>query len=254
MVIFYKLRKRYFSISLLLIMFYVHAMPCVGQQIPDNINDTTLTWINQYRSQKGLVKLIIDQKLNMVAEAHSVKMAELDMLSDSSPALGMPFERIKSAGLTDTNNLVVVARAKNIDLLRNQIESPENFSKIMSPEMTHMGIGVKQDSVGEFWLTIHMSEHAIIFTQFILSQTDTEDAQRSITIKGNTSYEKVKVILASSETLNPEVNVDHIIVPKPNGDFEITIAFGTITGSCNFEFYVQKDGVYKLTNCFNMNV
>jgi hypothetical protein len=251
---YFKLPNRYFNILLLLIIFFIHTMPCGGEQAPENVVDTTLAWINQHRSQKGIEKFIIDQKLNSVAEAHSVKMAELDMLSDSSTVLGTPFERIKSSGLTDTNNLVVVARAKNLELIRNQLESAENLSKILSPEMTHMGIGIKQDSSGEFWFTIHMSEHAITFTQFILSQTDTEDAQRSITIKGNTSYEEVKVILVSPETLNPEVNVDQIIAPQTNGDFEITLAFGTITGRCDFEFYVQKDGVYKLTNFFNMNI
>jgi hypothetical protein len=235
-------------------MFYVHDIPCVGQQIPDSIINTTLTWINQYRSQKGLQKLIIDQKLNRVAETHSVKMADLEMLSDSSTALGTPFERIKASGLTDKNNLVAVAKAKNLDLLRNQLESPENLLKILSSEMTHIGIGVKQDSKGEYWLTIHMSERAIAFTQFILSQTNTENAQRSITIKGNTSYKKINVIFASSETINPEVNVDHIIMPQPNGDFEITLDFGVITGSCDFEFYVEKDGVFKLMNFFNMNI
>jgi nitrate reductase NapAB chaperone NapD len=254
MFIFYKLPKRYFSTSLLLIMFYVHAIPCGGQQVSDNITDTTVTWINQYRAQKGIEKLIIDQKLNRVAEAHSVKMAELDMLSDSSEALGTPFERVKSSGLTDTNNLVVVAKAKNLDLLRNQLESSENISKILSAEMTHMGIGVKQNSAGEFWLTIHMSERAIAFTQFIFSQLNTEDAQRSITIKGNASYKKIKVIFASSETLTPEVNVDQIIMPQPNGDFEITLNFGKETGGFDFKFYVEKDGVFQLKNLFNMNI
>ncbi len=254
MVIFYKLHKRYFSILLLFIMLYMHAMPCGGQPFPDNIVDTTISWINQYRSRKGIEKLIIDQKLNGVAETHSIKMAELDMLSDSSTELGTPFERIKASGLTDTNNLVAVAKAKNFDLLRNQLESSVNLSKILSAEMTHMGIGVKQDSRGEFWLTINMSERAIAFTQFILSQTNTENAQRSITIKGNTSYKKIKVIFASSETLNPEVNVDHIIVPQPNGDFEITLDFGAITGNCDFKFYVEKDGVFKLMNFFSMNI
>jgi hypothetical protein len=251
---FYKLGKRYFSVFILLIMFYVHAMPCEGQQVPDNFVDKTLTWINQYRSQKDIEKLIIDQKLNRIAEEHSVKMAELGVLSDSSMELGTPFERIKASGLTYANNLVAVAKAKNLDLLRPQLESSLNLLKILSSEMTHVGIGVKQDSTGEFWLTIHMSEHAITFTQFIISQSDMEDAHRSIAIKGNTTYEKIKVILASPGTLNPEVNVDHIIVPESDGDFEITLNLSAITGSCDFEFYVQKDGVYKLTNFFNMNI
>ncbi|MBN1907788.1 MAG: CAP domain-containing protein [Deltaproteobacteria bacterium] len=251
---FNKTGKRYLSVSLLLIMLYLYTMPCKGQQIPDNIVDTVLTSINQIRSQNGLEILIVDQKLNMVAEAHSIKMAELDILSESNTALGTPFERIKSAGLTDVNNLVVVSSAKNIDLLRNQLESPENLLKILSPEMTNMGIGVKQDSAGEFWLTIHMSERAITFSEFTLSQSYTEDARRSITIKGNSSYGKIKVVFASTETLNPKVDVDQIIRPQPNGDFEVTLKFGEATGSFYFEFYVEKDGVYKLMNFFNISI
>lgn len=254
MFIFYKFRKRYLSIAFFLIMLYLHAMPCGGALLNDNIVNTTSIWINQYRAQNGIGKLIIDQRLSGIAETHSVKMAELDLLSDSGTALGMPFERVKSSGLTDANNLVAVAKAKNFDLLRDQLESSENHSKILSPEMTHMGIGVKQDSTGEFWLTIHMAERAISFTQFILGQSYTEDAQRSILIKGNSSYKKIKVILTSTDTLNPDANIDHIIIPQPNGDFEVTLGFGEETGSCKFEFYVEKDGVYKLKNIFNMNI
>lgn len=254
MVIFHKTRRRYLNSPLLLIMLYLYAMPCEGQQSEKNIIDTTSSWINQCRSQKGIDALMVDQKLNSVAEMHSMKMVELDMLTDSSKELGTPFERIWSAALTDMNNLVVVSKSKNIVLLRNQLESPENLLKILSPEMTHMGIGVKQDSAGEFWLTIHMSERAITFTEFILSQSYTEDARRSITIKGSSSYKKIQVILVSPETLNPKVDVDQVITPQPNGDFEITLNFGEATGSFDFEFYVEKHGVYKLVNYFNMNI
>ncbi|NLD37045.1 MAG: CAP domain-containing protein [Desulfatiglans sp.] len=254
MLIFIKTRKRYLRVPLLFILFYLYVTPCGGQQITENIIDTTSTWINQCRTQKDIETLIIDQKLNSVAASHSMKMVELDMLSDSSKELGTPFERIKSAGLTDINNLVVVSKAKNIDLLQNQLESPENLLKILSPEMTHMGIGVKQDSAGEFWLTIHMSERAITFAEFILSQSYTEDAQRSITIKGNSLSKRIKVILASTETLYPKVDVDQIILPQPNGDFEITLNFGEATGSFDFEFYVEKDGGYKLMNFFNISI
>ncbi len=254
MVIFHKTGKRYLNVPLLLIMLYLYAIPCEGQNTQESIIDATSIWINQCRTQKGIGNLILDQKLNSVAEAHSNKMAELGMLTDSSSESGTPFERIKSEGLTDVNNFVVVARAKNINLLRNQLELPENFSKIVSPEMTHMGIGVKQDSAGESWLTIHMSERAITFTEFILSQSSTEDARRSITIKGNCPYEKIKVMLTSPETLNPKADVDQVITPQPSGDFEITLNFGEATGSFDFEFYVEQDGVYKLMNFFNINI
>ncbi|GEM_PF-2857248 len=254
MFLFCALHKRYLNIPLLFIMLYLCVMPCEGQQSEKNIIDTTSTWINQRRSQKGIEALIIDQKLNSIAETHSNKMAELAVLSDSSKELGTPFERIKSAGLTDVNNLVVVAREKNIDLLQDQLQSPENLLKILSPDMTHIGIGVKKDSGGEFWLTIHMSERAISFNEFILSQSYTEDARRSITIKGNSPYKKIKLILASARGLDPKVDAERVITPQSNGDLEITLNFGEATGNFNFEFYVEKDSAYRLTNFFNMNI
>ncbi len=235
-------------------MLYLCAIPCNGEQKPENISGTLFKSINHLRSQKGIEALIIDQKLNMVAEAHSTKMAELDILSEGNTALGTPFERIKSAALTDANNLVVVSKAKRADLLKDQLESPENLSKILSPEMTHVGIGVRQDSAGELWLTIQMSERAITFTEFILSQLDTEDAPRSITIKGSSLYKRIKVILNSPQSLNQKVDIEQIITPEPDGNFEISLNFGAATGGFDFKFYVEKDGDYKLKNFFNINI
>ena len=254
MIILRKLNMGSFWLPFVLIIFSGNVMLYGGQQLPENTVDTTLTWINHVRVQKGLEKLSIDPKLNRVAKAHSEKMAEHNMLSDSDATLGTPFERIKSSGLTDINNLVAVARAKNLELLQQQIMSPENLSKILSPEMTRVGIGIKQDSAGDLWLTIHMIERSITFTQFTLSQSNTTPAGHSITIKGNTTYKKIEVILVPPENSNPDLEVDRIIVPDPDGGFEINLTFGTASGNFQFEFYVEKDGVYKLTNIFSMGI
>ena len=254
MLLLRKFRISSFWLSLILIMFSGHALLYGGQQEPGNTIDTTLTWINQIRGQEGLETLSTDPKLNRVAQTHSEKMAEYNILSDSDPVLGTPVERIKSSGLTDANNLVIVARAKNLELLQQQIMSPENLSKILSPEMTRVGIGIKQDSAGDLWLTIHMIERSITFTQFTLSQSNTTPAGHSITIKGNTTYKKIEVILVPPENSNPDLEVDRIIVPDPDGGFEINLTFGTASGNFQFEFYVEKDGVYKLTNFFSMGI
>ena len=243
-----------FWLILVFIMFSGNTVLYGEQQPPGNIADTVLTWINQVRVQKGLKILSIDPKLNRVAQKHSEKMVELNLLSASDPALGTPLERIKTSGLTYTNNLAVVAKAKTQDLLRQQIESQENLTKILSPEMTHAGIGVKQDSTGNLWLTIHMTERAITFTQFAFSQSNATPPEHSITIKGNTPYKKIKVILVPPENSNPDLEVDRVLVPDSNGDFKITLNMGTATGSFDFEFYVEKDGVYKLKNFFSMGV
>lgn len=241
-------------LPIVLIMFFGHFQLYGGQPLPDNIIDTTLTWINQARIQEGLNILTIDPKLNILAKQHSEQMIIHNILSDNDPALGTPFERIQSSGLSDTNNHVIIARAKTWNLIQAQLESPENLSKILSPEMTHAGIGAKQDSTGTLWLTIHLIERAITFTQFTLNQTNTTPAGRSITIKGNSSHKKVEIILNPPEDSNPDLAVDRNITPDSNGNFEITLTFGTATGNFDFEFFIEKDGVYKLKNFFTMTI
>jgi len=240
--------------ALVLMMFFGHAMLCGAQQLPDNIVDTALSWINQARAREGLKILTIDPQLNRVAQKHSENMAEHNILSDGNLESGTPFERIQSSGLTDINNLVAVAQAENLDLLQEQLESPENLSKILSPEMTNAGIGIKQDPTGALWLTIHMTERAIAFTQYNLSQSNTTPAARSITIKGNTPYKKIEVKLIPPDNSNPDLMVDRIISPDFNGNFEIKLNLGTVTGNFDFEFFVQKEGEYKLKNYFNMDI
>jgi hypothetical protein len=254
MIILRKFKVISFWLLLALIMLPLHAVLYGSQQLPDNIINTAITWINQVRTREGFEKLTIDPKLDRIAEAHSENMAEYDMLSESNPTLRTPFERMKASGLTDTNNIVAVAQAKTWELLRQQLESPENLSKILSPDMTRAGIGIKQDSTGDLWLTVHMTERAITFTQYNLVQSNTTPVRRSITIKGNTPYKKIEVTLVPPDSLNPDLFVDRIIDPDANGNFEITLTFGTATGIFDFEFYVQVNGEYKLTNFFSMSI
>ena len=254
MIILRKFKVISFWLPLVLIMLPLHTVLYGGQQLPDNIVNTAITWINQVRTGEGFEKLTIDPKLDRIAETHSENMAEHNMLSDSNPTLGTPFDRIKASGLTDTNNIAAVAQAKTWELLRQQLESPENLSKILSPDMTRAGIGIKQDSTGDLWLTIHMTERAITFSQYDLIQSNTTPVRRSITIKGNTPYKKIEVTLVPPDGLNPDLSVDRIVDPDANGNFEITLTFGTATGIFDFEFYVQENGEYKLTNFFSMSI
>ncbi|MBN2418394.1 MAG: CAP domain-containing protein [Deltaproteobacteria bacterium] len=218
----------------------------------DNIVDTAFAWVNQARMSEGLEALSMDPKLNRVAESLSQKMAELNILSDNDPALGAPFERMQSSGLTDINNIVAVAKAKTPDLLRRQVESAPNLLKILSPEMTHAGIGIKQDLNGHIWLTVHMTERAIALSQFTLSQSNTIPVTHSITVKGKSPYKKIEAVLVPPENTHQGLEKDHIIVPDSNGDFEVTLDFGTATGRFEVEFYVEKDGVFRLKNFFSI--
>jgi hypothetical protein len=99
-----------------------------------------------------------------------------------------------------------------------------------------------------------MTERAITFTQYNLTQSNTMPVRRSITIKGNTPYKKIEVTLIPPDSLNPDLSADRIIDPDANGDFEITLTFGIATGIFDFEFYVQENGEYKLTNFISISI
>ena len=231
-----------------------HTISYADEQSPDAGIDAIAAWINQVRSQNNLQAIIIDSKLNKIAAAHSRNMADNDLLGVNDTVSGTPFERIGSAGLTDINNLVVVARASDPGLLLEQLESQESLEKILSPEMTHAGVGIESDPENNLWLTIHMTERAISFTRFRLSQSNAVPAKRSITIRGNTAYKRIKVIMFPPEGIMQDLDLEHITVPGSNGDFEIALSFGISTGCFEFEFYVLKEGEYKLKNSFSMDV
>ena len=249
-----KIRVISFRLPLVLIVLASHAVLYGGQQPSGDIADTAITWINQVRTREGLEKLTGDPKLDRAAETHSENMVEQGMLSDGNPTLGTPFDRVKASGLTDTNNSVAVARAKTWELLRQQLESSENLSRILSPEMTHAGIGIKQDAADNLWLTLHMTERAITFTRYDLTQSNTTPVSRSITVKGSTPYKKIEVMLVPPDGSNPDLSVDRMVDPDASGNFEITLTFGTATGVFDVEFYVEKNGEYRLTNFFSMSI
>jgi hypothetical protein len=245
---------RLFWLVLALIVFGGHAGLEAKEPPPDTIVETALIWINQARAQEGLHSLSFDPRLNEAARAHSEQMADHGMLSESDPALGTPYERIRAKGLTDTNSLVVVVRARDWDGLREQLESTENLSRILSPEMTHVGVGIVLDPDGDLWLTVHMTERAITFIQFTLSQSSGLPVIRSMSIKGNTPHEKIKVLLVPPEGSKPDLAVERIVVPDSNGDFEVTLPFGAAIGHFGLEFSVPKDGSYTLKNFFSMDI
>ncbi|MFC1839595.1 hypothetical protein ACFL1N_08445, partial [Thermodesulfobacteriota bacterium] len=173
--------------------------------------------------------------------------------SESGPALGTPFERIRKSRLSETNSLVVVARASEWDSLVQQFDSEVNTSKILSPEMTHMGVGIFADTNGNHWVTLHMTERAINFTLFTMNQTTGNPIKRSMKINGNTRHEKVRALLIPPEDSSRDT-LEQIVVPDSNGDFEIKFSFGVTAGNFSFEFSVFENEMYKLKNSFSMEI
>lgn len=246
------LNKGFFRLVVISILFCGSGWLHAAEQTEITVGNI-LNWVNQIRTEKGLQQLDIDTRLNETAKAHSEKMSDHDLLAESAPGLGTPLERIRTAGLTDTNNLVVVGRTLDWESLLEQLESGNNTAKILSHEMTHLGVGIFSDPDGSRWVTLHMIERAISFTLFTMHQSNGNPVKRSMTINGNTTHEKVRALLVPPEE-SKAASIEHIVVPDGNGDFEIELSFGISTGNFGFEFSISDNGMYELKNFFSMDI
>ncbi len=243
----------FFCLGLLLILFWSNSR-ILASESPLYNEEMVLSWANQVRVKNGLPELIADPRLNEAAKTHSENMVRFNLLSESSPSLGTPFERARTSGVTDTNNLVVVAKAHDLDHLTAELESGAGISRILSPEMTHLGVGMATDTEGSQWVTLHMTGRTIDFSKFTIHQSNTVPSSRSIAIQGHTQYKKIKALLLPSDEVKQDLTLEHIVIPDSNGNFEVTISFGISTGSFGIEFYILDQGEYKLRNSFSMDI
>jgi uncharacterized YkwD family protein len=101
--------------------------------------------VNQERTKQGLKPLIIDTELARVARIKSQDMADKNYFSHTSPTYGSPFEMMKKFGITYStageNIACNQSVAKAHDALMN---SPGHRKNILSPDFTHIGIGIVQ--------------------------------------------------------------------------------------------------------------
>lgn len=212
--------------------------------------------VNTLRVDEAIPELKLDPLLNQVAEEHSQDMALKKVLDIGPPVYQTPFERASAKRLTDLNNLVVVAKAYNLQALKDFIQSDKSAEgKLLSPHMTHIGVGISSSGDGMKWLTIHMVERAIKFTKFMLETRSGVAPGKSITVYGVTTAEKVKAAMFLGQGPDTvEYETTKTTIPDSKGRFLMNFDLDLGKGEYGFIFWVHENKGYTKSNYFDIKV
>lgn len=103
-----------------------------------------LKLVNDARAQNNLSPLKIDMQLCNVARIKSQDMIDNKYFSHSSPKYGSPFDMMKSFGVNFVQAGENIAGNQNVQNAENALmNSPGHRKNILSPDFTHIGIGIK---------------------------------------------------------------------------------------------------------------
>ena len=152
---------------------------------------SVLQLANNLRGKYSLPKLQVDSLLNQVAKAHSQDMAARKIPDSGPPEYETPFQRARKKRLTDLGNVVVVAKGNSLEDLQAFLQTDQAaLQNLLSPQLTHIGIGIVPAQDNTIWLTIHMVERVITFSEFKLKRLSGVVPRRFISINGVVPAEK----------------------------------------------------------------
>lgn len=116
-----------------------------GQQLLTGEERQIVALINQSRSAAGGRPLAVDQRLSMVARAHSQDMARAWFFGHRSPTTGTVFDRLRTWRIPFRSASQNIAWASSPSEAHEMLmESPPNRANLLSPSFTHLGVGVIQ--------------------------------------------------------------------------------------------------------------
>lgn len=104
-----------------------------------------VTLINQARAQNNLPALQVDTQVTNVARVKAQDMIDNNYFSHNSPKYGSPFDMMKSFGVHFVKAGENIAGNQTVQAAHNALmNSPGHRENILSPDYTHIGIGIKQ--------------------------------------------------------------------------------------------------------------
>jgi uncharacterized protein YkwD len=102
-----------------------------------------LELINGERKDAGLQPLALNEPLDRVALAHSEDMHRSGFVGHTSPTTGGPPDRVQRAGIRTPLVLENAGRGYTVsEVHRGLMDSPGHRANVLSPDATHVGIGV----------------------------------------------------------------------------------------------------------------
>lgn len=103
-----------------------------------------LELINRDRERHGLGPLALEERVADVARAHSTDMIETGIVGHISPNTGSASDRARAADIKTAVVLENIARAYGLREAQDGLmNSPGHRANILSPQATHVGIGIE---------------------------------------------------------------------------------------------------------------
>ena len=104
-----------------------------------------LKLLNDARAQNNLAPLKIDMNLTNVARIKAQDMIDNKYFSHNSPKYGNPFDMMKSFGVKYIQAGENIAGNQSVQNAQNALmNSPGHRKNILSPNFTHIGIGIQK--------------------------------------------------------------------------------------------------------------
>jgi uncharacterized protein YkwD len=114
-----------------------------GELDADEVQARLLELINQDRVRAGAPALELHEGLSAVALGHSEDMQEHGFVGHTSPTTGTAADRVARAGVRTPLVLENIGRGYGpSEIHRGLMDSPGHRANVLSPDATHVGIGV----------------------------------------------------------------------------------------------------------------
>jgi uncharacterized YkwD family protein len=125
-----------------------------------NQEQEMLNLINQSRKQNGLKALTIEHEISEIARIKSKDMIDSNYFSHNSPTYGNPFDMLKNFGVSYLKAGENIAGNTSVQKAHEALmNSPGHRKNILSPDYTHVGIGiVKGGNYGNMFTQLFISK------------------------------------------------------------------------------------------------
>lgn len=119
-----------------------------------------LQLVNKARAENNFPALKADQELTNVARIKSQDMIDNNYFSHNSPTYGSPFDMMKDFGINYVEAGENIAGNQDVEKAHDALmNSPGHRKNILSPDFTHVGIGIKKGG-----------QYGYMYTQMFISK------------------------------------------------------------------------------------
>ncbi|HEX2881431.1 MAG TPA: CAP domain-containing protein [Polyangiaceae bacterium] len=168
--------------------------------------------VNADRRAHGLAALRYDERLADVGRYHSQDMRDHKFFEHDSPTTGSLDNRLNRAGYLFSLARENLSEAPDVQTSEDGLlKSPGHFANIMSPDVTHIGVGIVQGGV--------LDGRNFLFTQVFAKPTVQETpaaAQRSILQQLNQRRAAQQLPALTAHPLLTKLAMAHIAEVDPN--------------------------------------